>query len=417
MKSIQFSKTISISKYALILCILGIYVFTFYLREQIIVLFTQRSYLWAINVLAWLGIVLLFLFASDFTSLSQEKIFIPLSLLIMASTPAIFISYRITNPGLGYFIVHVTACVLPVFLLFLQFKAEEKEYLIKSFLLFFNFFTFFHLLWAVIDKLFDRIILKWVSSWMTYREMFHAFAYDPAEYLDHNRFMSFIGNPLMNAALFNMFLVLNILYSQYTHKKLMGPLLTVPITLIGVICCGSKVGLLASLLIIFITYFNNLKIYILLIFSAFIAFITGIFENLINRFLYTPIATGRIDSIRLLSDSRYPLHFWYGYGDVHQFESYNHAAVEMAPINFLFAFGIFFTICILGVPLFYMTYRLLRHKKVLAWLLWGVIFGEICSFTSIADAVDDSLLFYFFSMILLNIASISLGENVPNNTP
>lgn len=392
----------------------GLFITPYLLRQQIISSFSSRTFLWGANYIA-LSALFLFIFQNILRKKMNIWYLFPVFSLL-AILPTQFI-HPISWGGILLF---ACCCIFPQYTIFLDFHSSDREHCIHSFLIFFDCIIFILFITALVDKFVDRFFIKQLAAFLSCDEgvSYFAYFYD----IDHKRFFSILGHPLTNAFIFNSFYVLNILYNKY-HKTLLPSYISAVITLLALICCGGKTGIMVGLFITVIIFFRKWQLYVFITLSIPIAYVSGILDNLIYRFTQAPITTGRADGLKLLfTDKRISLHFFYGYGSLldSKFTSddfhYIYYAKEFPLIDYFLRYGIFFAFLLLLPPFIYMTIRLWKAKRFTDWLFWCLLYAEVNTYNGFSSRLDVSFIFYFLSFILLNITVLESSPNPHQKT-
>ena len=397
MKKAFSEKTIStLQLFGFFTCFFSLFIFNYNIRQQVISNYSQRTFLWGINFLAYLG------FFSICITMKKKYTKSDILLCIFPLISLIF-PLQISLIGLrslGYFVMYSSCCIFSLYFIMLEFSPEIRSKILRYFTICFNILIVLLLIWACIDHLFDQPILKWLSKYMTYNKNFSLFAY-PVD-TETNRFFSFFGHPLRNATLFNSFFVINVLYNEY-HKPIIPSWLCCILSYLALACCGSKTGLFVAVAITIITFYKNLKLLIPIIIALIVIAFSGLMDNLLTRLLSQSLTTGRISALKsLLADSEHPIRFFHGYGSV-GIADCPFAAFEFPFVMFSFEYGIAFALLILGTIFAYVAIHLLKQKNIRAFLLWLLLFGEVNTYPDIAFDLDHSLIFCFLTMIIINI--------------
>lgn len=373
----------------------GLFFLTYNIRQQIISSFSNRTFLWGINYLAYFGFFLMFLCGA----MQIKKNFPFLILPVPAFFLALYTSIH-TPTGLGFCILYSSCCIFSLYFIFITLPDKTRSQLLRLFLILFNIIILVMFVWGLIDQLFSKPIAKFLATFMTYNDNYIHFAY--ATDTEGVRFYSFFGHPLVNSTLFNSFFAINSLYNEH-HKPLLPSFLCCIIALVAVTFCGSKTGLFVALAITLIIFYHNIKLMISLGVIFICIIISGLMDNLLTRLLTQSLTTGRVAILSaLLKDPGYSFHFLYGYGNFMAPE-YTPQAFEFPLVTFSFQYGILFALLILGTSLLYVTFKLFRKNSFHLWLLWMLLFGQVNTYTCLAQDLDNSLIFYFITMIILNI--------------
>lgn len=383
----------------------GLFITPYLLRQQIISQFSPRTFLWGINFIS-LFALFLFVFQNVLTLKINIWYFTPV-LAIIALLPT-QLSFPISW---GVMFLFCCCCIFPQYIIFSDFSAPNKERCIRHFLIVFNCIIFLLFITALIDKITDRFVIKQLAAFLTCDEGVAGFAYlDDSE---HNRFFSILGHPLTNAFLFNFCYVLNILYNKYRKTLLPNYVLAV-ITLFSLICCGGKTGITVGIIITVLTFYKKWQFYVLAALAVPISYISGILDNLIYRFTKLSLTTGRATAVQLLyQDERISLPLFIGYGSRMDTEYagtpfwFVGLASEFPLIDHTLHYGLLFALLLLLPPFIYVTIRLWKQKRFMAWFFWCLLYAEVNCYNGFSSCLDVSFIFYFLTFILLNITFAS----------
>jgi len=378
------------------ICFFSLFIFCYNIRQQLVSTFSQRTFLWGINYLAYIGFFLIFI-ATKRNYDKSDIIFRSFPLISLIFPLPMYLSGFRT---FGFYIMYCLCCVFSLYFIMLEFSPEIRPIILRYFIISFNILILILVAWACIDNIFGQPILKWLSNYMTYNGNFEYFAY-PTD-TENDRFFSFFGHPLRNATLFNAYYIINILYNEH-HKPIMPSWLCCILTFLALACCGSKTGLFVVVAITIVSFYKSKKL-LIPIGILFIAIAcSGLMNNLIIRLISTPLTTGRFSALKMLfEDTEHPLRFLSGYHSV-DFATCPFAAFEFPAIMFSFEHGILFSILILGTILSYVFYKLYKIKHIKAFILWLLLYGEVNTYPDMAQDLDGSLIFCFLTMIILNI--------------
>lgn len=383
--------------YSLFILLFSVFIFTYNIRWQLLFPLGQRTYLWSINFLAYLSLILFL--CSKCLTFTREKLcfyFIPL-----ISTIFPFYTIQSHDISLGHFVMVCFCCIFSLYFLFIEFPADNRAILLKKCICFLNILACIMLIWGVIDRMFDQVILKKITELMSHVEYYTLFAYP--EHADHRRFYSFLGQPLTNTLFFNFIYVINLLYNE-NHKPIIPSWLCGILMAPALAACGSKAGIMIYILITLMIFFNNWKVLALFAASSIAVVASGLMNNLIDRLLHQPLTTGRYEALKwLLTNPNYSFKLFQGYGT--NITISWPAALELAPVSFAFSYGIIFACLILGTTFIYVTMKLLRKGSIRTWLLWCLLFAEVNSYADMTITWDTSLMFYVLTMIVINLSA------------
>lgn len=388
----------------------GLFITPYLLRQQIITSFSNRTFLWGINFIALSALFLLVLQNLLCKKINIWYLFPAFSLIALLPTQ---FAHPISWGGVFLF---ACCCIFPQYILFSDFSSPNKDLCMRHFLIFFDFIIIMLFITALIDKISDRYIIKQLASFLSCDESIAGFAY--LEDSEHNRFFSILGHPLTNAFLFNTFYILNTLYNKY-HKRLLPNFMCAGISLLALICCGSKTGITVGLLITISIFFRKWQFYALAAISIPVVYLSGILDNLIYRFTKLPLTTGRVSSLKLLfTDKRISFHLLQGYGSLlgtkyksSEFDFISIAS-EFPLVDHALHFGLLFALLLLLPPFVYMTIRLRKEKRYIDWFFWCLLYAEVNTYNGFSSRLDVSFIFYFLSFILLNMTSPDESNDV-----
>lgn len=380
---------------------IGLFITPYLLRQQFISIYSSRTYLWALNYIALFALFLVALYNILNKNTTIWYLFPAFSIIVLLPT-------QLTYPiQWGTIFVFICCCIIPQYIIFAEFNIPKRNVIIRHFLIFFNTIIFILFITALIDKLFDRFIIKQLADLFSCDSGIAGFAYPKDN--EHNRFFSIFGHPLTNAFLFNFCYTLNILYNK-SHKILLPNYVWAIITLFSLICCGGKTGITIGIIITIITFFRKWQFYALSITLIPIAYISGLLDVLIYRFTKIPLTSGRITGLLLLfEDDRIPLRFFLGHGSqldtvyIGEQFSFLSTSREFPLIDHALRYGILFALLLLLPPFIYVTIRLWREKRFTDWFFWCLLYAEINTYNGFSSRLDVSFIFYFLTFILLNI--------------
>jgi len=385
----------------LLFIIFGLYISLFQIRWQIVFSLTgsQRFYLWGINLFAIVGLFLIFLTNLKTLPRKEWGILVCMSL----SCIPVAISKHLLGVSFGSFVVFVVCCIFPIALILLDVDLSFFKKSMPILLLVINILFVFIVLGALLDKLCDRAMLKWLASFMTANKQFLEFV--AAKGPETSRYFSILGHPLLTAFVANTFLILNILGHKYHIAYSLPHYINFPFALIIAATTASKTTIIAILLIALITFYRNFKV-LLIGFLGLLAFsFTGFFNELLTRLTTGSLTSGRVTALMaLLSDSRYPFHFFYGYGDPAITSDAFFAAFEFPIVLAAFNYGLLFVFLFIGVPFLYITAQFMRLKQYSLYLYWLVLFAQINTYPTLAQGYDHPWFFYFITFIMLQYA-------------
>lgn len=381
----------------------GLFILTYHIRQQLVSCLSSRTFLWGINYLTYLGLFLLVLCGTISLKKDLPFLWVPVFALLLA----LYTGIR-TSMGFGFYVMYSSCCILSIYFIFIKLPDKLRRQLLHWFLILFNIVILLMFIWGLIDQIFNKPIAKWLATFMTYNGNYLNFAY--ATDTEGIRFYSFFGHPLVNSTLFNAFFAINSLYNKH-HKPLLPSFFCCIICLLSTTFCGSKTGFFIALAIALIVFYRNIKSLISLGIIFIGIMLSGLMNNLITRLLTQSLTTGRITVLSaLIKDPNYSFHFLYGYGNFMAPE-YEPQAFEFPYVTFSFQYGILFALLILSTSFLYVTLKLCKKNSLHIWLIWLLLFGQVNTYTCLAQDLDNSLIFYFLTMIILNIYYDNLSPN------
>lgn len=385
----------------LLLIIAGLFICLFQLRWQIIFALTgsQRFYIWAINFVALSGYMSLVI--TNISTFKKPELFIILSITI--SFIPVAISKYMFGFGAGSFIVYVTCCILPISLITLNVDYEVLKNSLAILMIIINIIFIALAVGFLIDKFFDRAMIKWLGSFMTANTTFSRFAQPTSE--ETSRYFSIFGHPLLTSFVANMFLVLNIVSRRQNISHTLPNTISFILSLIITAGTASKTSIFVIFLIALICFYNNKKMLIggfvfILLFSA-----IGMFDSLLDRILQNSLSSGRIEALQqFLSATEFPLHLFYGYANTEITNAQYFAAFEFPIVLSAFEYGILFMFLFIIAPFLYVTYHLIKTRQYSIYFFWLTLFAQVNTYPTLAQGYDHPWFFYFISFILLQFA-------------
>ena len=307
--------------------------------------------------------------------------------------------------------------LLPLFLVFFRMEPDHSRKALGVFLFCFDLFMVFYLALGVFERFTNLSALTWA------RDQLSALGFKPSEltrYLEERdgRFASIWGHPLTNAFLFNAFFALNAVWLRKINRQKLTPVVFL-FTLVGVLLCSSKMGIVVCLLLLGITCREQKKWFLLFVPLLGILYFTGALDRILFRFTEIDLTSGRLQDLQqYFSSGLMPLRFLSGYGsnaallkDCPVYEINN--AFEFPVMMYSFDYGILFSlVAILGVFAF-VSWHMLRKRHWTSWLCYVCLFAEISAYNAYALRNQDVCwMMCIFSLFLLN-----LGEAKPAGNP
>ncbi len=392
---------------AVLFLVVNLFILSFYVRQQIVVSFFHATsiFYWAVNFGALFGLVLLL----SANGIHNTLRFMPLCIIWIVPIIQMLVSTKELYPGsfLNWIfsaIMLVCTSFIPITLIYTR-KIELSDDLIRAILFFLNGLMFILVIAALIDFFFDRALIRMLVQVLSFNPIFTNHAYGDG---DWTRFCSYLGHPLFNMVLSNMLYALNVVAAKKQIKGHLPIWVSFAVTAIMVATCASKTGAVVFVGITFLAIIGNKWMLIVAVIGAGGAMALGMFDKLAGRFLSGPLTTGRSESLKVIIENPdYPLHLFYGYGNLQELYTVtNPAAFEYPFVNLSYCYGILYPIILLCVPLIYCIYRFVKMKEYIALLLWLGLFAEMNTFDSLGcHPLDYDFVFWFFTFLLLQIAS------------
>lgn len=297
--------------------------------------------------------------------------------------------------------------LLPLFLCLYRMEERSKRHTLRLCLRVFDGFVLLLLLLAVVERLSGKAILVWLRDGLT------SLGFSPKEltrYMEDNRFASVWGHPLTMALMFNAFFALNAVWFRSEGKKF--PVLPFfALSLAGTLLCSSKTGVVLCLgQMVVVCWREQKKILLFAIPLLAGIYFAGGFNSLIERFTAYGLTTYRAEELeKYFATGVNPLHLFSGYGSGKVMGARSAVAAfnnafEFPLMMYAYEYGIVFSIVhVLGLYA-YVTWRFLRERRWLPWLLFSVLFAEINTYNAYALRNQDvCFLFAFFTLLLLNM--------------
>lgn len=306
----------------------------------------------------------------------------------------------------------------PLFALICRFEGKSAKTWLKILLYAFDIFIVILLGIAVCEKITDQAILKHVIAWMQH----HGYTANSFEALlstQPGRFCSVWGHPLTNAVLFNAFFICNDIYYRSLGKNY-PKILYLAVAVLGVLLCAGKTAIAVIAVYMVITNWKDKRWFILYCVGGAALYFLGVFDSIIDRFLNTPLTTGRFEAlVKYFSGNYYPLRFWsgYGYDKVFGIEEISRlrAGFEFPPLMFSFNFGILFALIMLITVYGLLSWYMLKKKRIVEWIGFSLLFAQIYTYNGVCLRSNEVCYFVYFAFFLIN-NSIMLAKE-PENPP
>lgn len=402
-------------KYSLIgtlLVIIGVFITLYLPREQFFVsLFsTQRSFLWAINFIAFIGMFLLYI--SNYEV--KNKPFVELIfewLPIFAIIPITLVSRNIGRSW-GYIFAEVCACVLPIFIINIKISRETLEK-VAPFLAGIICVTIILItIGGLIDKVFDRANIKWLASFMTV-DRFAEFTTPVTD--ETSRYFSIIGHPLITSMFANCAFILNHFCRKFTKKWSMHDEVFMVFVALIHFCTASRMALLMFAGIAVVMMYKSIVFWALAIGGLVVASFSGITATIIERFKYASLDSGRLTDITsLINDEASPINFISGAGALEYqndlFYTNYHSAFEQPFIVEAFKYGWLCAVLLCLVPIICIFIKLLRHKQIQAFLLVGLLLAQASFYPWLAYGFDEPWKVYLSITFIISITTMIANE-------
>ena len=331
-------------------------------------------------------------------------------LLFFAAWLLLLIPMCISNREIEYtkYVLVPFQNLLPIYFIFYRMNEQTRQKTIRLFMILFNVFIFFLLLFAIEEKITGKAIVKAFTDWLVSRNMY---AQEITRFSDEARFFSFWGHPLTNALLFNSCLALNAAWCRSRGKKIYA-LMYVPIAMAGVLLSGSKTGITVCFLLLIVICWEYKK-WMLLGIPIFAAlYFVGAFNAIIDRFLHTPLTSGRLEALTVYFTkwySQYPLKWNVGYGSnailSNLFMYYKIGqGLEIPILMISFDYGIIFAVVLMAGSYLYISWKCFKKRQWTIWLCYTLVFAEINTYNGYALRNQDVFIFgAFVAMIMLNM--------------
>ncbi len=390
---------------AVVLLMAFLFVFGFYIRQQIVVscFHSTAMFFWAVNFGALLGLLLLYHANGLKHTLYDVKWLSLLLLPLMQMSFSLWPKYQSNTANfLATVIMLVCTAYMPISLVFLT-HLTVSEQLTRWCLIFFNILETLLAIAACIDLLFERFLIRVLAEILSFNPIFTNHVIFGGDY---TRFCSYLGHPLLNVALANMIYALNVSAKAKKQKGALPMWLSFGITLLLVATCSSKSGMAVFAGITVLAMLKEKYMVIIGVAGVGVGFISGIFGKLLERIQINSFSTGRFEAIvELVKRGDHPLHLFCGYGTLEDFYTIiSSAAFEFPAVNLAYRYGILYPVMFLGLPLVYCIYRFASKRCFLELLLWLGLFAEMNTFDALGcNPLDYDFIFWFFSFLLIHM--------------
>ncbi len=407
------------------LIIIGLFLVTYQLRKEFVnvVLNKQIMWMWTINLFALVGLLVLIVNEKHYikNNIVWFIIYGIISVLVLISTRPLYEADDLLN-WLAFNFLYICTAILPLCCIFIkspfnQVDVDNHKYVgIIYFLMIYNFIGG---IWSAIDLIADRLILRWIASFMSEESGYNFFAYGV---YDQKRIFAPIGHALTCALVANMVWTLCLIYRKRFHSSKLLTALTAVSSLLVVIYSRSRVGLVVFILVGAIYFRKSLKLLIVGAIAVLLAMLVlgqSLWEKLVAA---KGIDVGfRMGFVRELNE-KYPgcFGFFTGSGSLAEYGDAYQYAYEFPFIQIWLRYGFVAMIFIVIVPFFIVAYTLICKKKRFdIFALWIWLYGEVLSYEGLScKPIDVTFIFWFLTMLIIwgsdNDMSISTKEKVLN---
>lgn len=301
--------------------------------------------------------------------------------------------------------------LLPLFLVLYRCRREEFQCFIRSIIICFDIFVVGLLFYALFEKFTDSMILRYVAQKLSsgeYEIYLHAMT------LDVWRAHSLWGHALLSSVFFNAFFIINDLYFVSIKKKY-PKILFFMIALLGVLLCASRTAIVVLMAYFLVSSWKNKKLLAVCGILLVIVFVAGGFDSLIERMMNFSLTSGRAEMLKLYIESgKYPLRFLIGYGSntVYDTALYDwRSGFEFPIIMSALDHGILFAVLVYLGLYGYVSYQMLKRKKIQYWLGYSLLYAQLNTFNGLGLYNQDTFTWLcLVSMIAVNCAVFSEGS-------
>lgn len=362
-----------------------------------------------INFIAIITILSIFLMTHLNKKLSIYTLF---NLLLLTILSLLFFNSELRSYNHGsLMIVFFFNIIFPLILVTVEFQKDMLLKKIKIVMKTFNLFICILLIIGVIDFFTDKLIGRLLVP------IFNDIIYTSFIESPEQRYVSFVGHPLLNNQLFLMYYIMNNLYNKYILKKDKNFFLLTLVTMIGVGLTGSKTGmviLVVSTLVFGYQKFSNL---ILLSIASVTALTTGIFSVTIERFTSTTLTTGRAEIWETIVKADYfPFKIFSGYGSNFVYDVYNtvikyaSAGFEYPYKGFSLNYGILFCVIFYIITFIMPASILLKRKQYHILISYSLIFLVVNTYNGIMIVNNNMLILAVLIMFVMNLSSYAYDK-------
>lgn len=355
----------------------------------------------AVNVLAWLGILRLFMSGNVKRTIMTQRV----QPVLLATFMTLFLMIGASEIN-EHLLLDIWAYIPPLFLIYCSVETDlnvTTEELLSMWCKFLNIAVILILTCGGIDMISNLSASRFFAEFYGVRSYFGL--------LSEGRSVTFYGHALVTATIVMAAFCSNFMLGVLRNKKIAWGFLLLYIAAMA--STTSKSGIVLLLLAIVITsvkagYRRN----ILLVLVALAAtYMFGLLDAVILRFIEGyrsgDVTTGRNDSLRaLIGSANMTFHLFQG----HEFDNSNIqliAALEYPLLRFAYKYGIvfafMFAVGFFGFPLM----KLLASRRYPVLSIWLMFAVSVNTYSGIATYSDILLIYSITTMLLMAIPGTS----------
>lgn len=372
----------------------GIFLFNSTLRNQI-----SQSIIMSFNIPVYIAFLFFLPKSSGITKVSRR--FVSRGVLTWLILLLImFLSMMYSGSVRFTFIISIA---IPVIIGFIELK--DSNDIIRIFSIWTRILNFI-LLIVAIGGIIDLISGYSVTKFFT--EFYHAEAILQMRIDEPNRIISVLGHPLYASEIGLIGCICNYI-DIVSLKTTKHQIFWFAISIVVIALCGSKIAFVLALFLMLMLNLENRKIrnFLLLIIIIYIMYSIGLFDVVIERFANGiksgDLTTGRnVRLLELYGAGTLDFKFFVGHG--RELNEHFIIALEYPALRLAYRYGIFYTICLLGVIFAYPLIIILRRKQLfLFWALLCLII-DVNTFSGLTSTGDGMLLFNIMLFLFMNLS-------------
>lgn len=397
---------ISRSKFIFMLIAVGLFFTPYLLRDHFV-----SGGLYPVNILVWGGILGNTIWKhgiSKETKFRKQK-FVAVSLVIAYLVIFSYQGMHLRNAAFLDYIKFYIAIIVPILTIFIAFERQLIPEMFDVFLKILNFSVLFVVVCGLADVFMGHSVSSFFAGFYDIESLYSCYR--------QHRIVSYFGHSLLTAEIGIIYFVCNYIDVLYFHTK-RNRVFFLAISFVLIALTGSKTALILLLVMSMLVNMDlkNFKyiivIFIILLFLNYF----GVFDMIINRFLYWggrgDITSGRNSSLIGLYQSGVMKFSWFHGNDTGLSNTAVIAANEYPIIRWAFRFGILWTTVICSVIFVYPVIQILKWSR--SWkilVLYSGCLVFVNTYSTLQSTQDGMLIYCIFTCLILNVSRFIGGKN------